>query len=169
MCMDVIVDLFLHHLQLYPRKSHETEALAQNFYSYYMTWGIYDQIITDPGSGIISDAVTTPNKWLSVEHLVSLVGRHESNGVEGTNKQILRHLRTLVHDECNDQIKHKWGSPSVYKAVEVYINSFDHAEAGIIPLHARLGSNILPYANILEHITKSSPDHTHDSMHNYVK
>ena len=85
-CMDVIVDLFSHHLQLYPRKTHEAEALAQNLYSYYMTWGIYDQIITDPGSDIMSAAVTTLNKWLSVEHLVSLVGRHESNGVEGTNK-----------------------------------------------------------------------------------
>jgi hypothetical protein len=116
-CMDVIVDLFSHHLQLYPRKSHDAEALAQNLYSYYMTWGIYDQIITDPGSDIMSAAVTTLNKWLSVEHLVSLVVRHESNGVEGTNKQILRHLRTLVHDERNDQIKRKWGSPSVYKAV----------------------------------------------------
>jgi hypothetical protein len=134
-----------------------------------MTWGIYDQIITDPGSDIMSAAVTTLNKWLSVEHLVSLVGRHESNGVEGTNKQILRHLRTLVHDERNDQIKRKWGSPSVYKAVEFFINTFDHTEAGIIPIHARLGSDVLPYANILAHIPQSLDDNIHDNMHDYIK
>ena len=88
--MDVIVDLFTHHLQLYPCKPHEAKALGQNLYSYYMTWGIYDQIITDPRSDIMSEAVTTLNKWLSVEHLVSLVGRYGSNGVEGNIKQILR-------------------------------------------------------------------------------
>ena len=35
-CINVIVDLYSHRLQLYTRKSHEAEALAQNLYSYYM-------------------------------------------------------------------------------------------------------------------------------------
>ena len=97
--LDVMVDLFSHHVQIYPRKSHDAISLAQNMFIYYTTWGIYDEIITDPGSDILSDAVTTLNKWLGIKHVISLVGRHQSNGVEGTNKQILRHLRTLVHDE----------------------------------------------------------------------
>ena len=75
-----------------------------------MTFGVYDQIITDPGSDIMSQVVTQLNQWMGVVHLISLVGRHESKGVEGTNKQILRHIRTLVADErC---IK-KWGRPFI--------------------------------------------------------
>ena len=60
--LDVMVDLFSHHVQIYPRKSHDAISLAQNMFIYYTTWGIYDEIITDPGSDILSDAVTTLNK-----------------------------------------------------------------------------------------------------------
>jgi len=35
---------------------------------------------------------------MGIGRVISLVDRHEFNGVEGSNKQILRHLRTLVHD-----------------------------------------------------------------------
>ena len=57
---------------------------------------VYNQIITATGSYIISSTVTTLNIQTSVGHMVSLVVRQKSNGVKGTNKQILRHLRTLV-------------------------------------------------------------------------
>jgi hypothetical protein len=45
----------------------------------------------------------------------SLVDRHESNGVEGTNKQTLRHLRALTQEE---NIKSEWSSPSVLSIIE---------------------------------------------------
>ena len=113
-------------------------SLAQNLFTYYTTWGIYDEIITDPLSDILSDAVITLNKWLGIRHVISLVGRHQSNGVEGTNKQILRHLRTLVHDERS--LKY-WSQPQYYKMIEYYVNSFDNSETGVTPLHARFGSD----------------------------
>ena len=99
-----MVDLFSHHVQVYPRKTHDALTLARNLFTYYATWGIYDEIITDPGSDIMSDAVTTLNKWLGIKHLVSLVNRHESNGVEGTNKQIM-------HDERSVK---QWSKPEYY-------------------------------------------------------
>jgi hypothetical protein len=95
-------------------------------------------------------AVTQHNAWLGLEHLVSVVGRHESNGVEGTNKQIIRHIRTLVHDE---RISHKWGHPEVYKAVEHYVNKCDNSESGAIPLQARFGTDVLPYLDVDAHLT----------------
>jgi hypothetical protein len=85
--LDVMVDLFSHHVQVYPRKLHDALTLARNLFTYFATWGIYDEIITDPGSDIMSEAVTTLNKWLGVKHLVFLVNRHESNGVEGTTNK----------------------------------------------------------------------------------
>ena len=42
--------------------------------------------------------------------MVSLVDRHESNGVEGPNKQLLRHLRTLVYDT---RIISRWTDPTI--------------------------------------------------------
>jgi hypothetical protein len=52
---------------------------------------------------------------MGVKDRVSLVDRHQSCGVEGTNKQILRHLCTLVLDE---RVLDKWSHVSVLKMVE---------------------------------------------------
>ena len=46
----------------------------------------------------MSAVVAQLSEWMGVKRVISLVDRHQSNGVEGTNKQIVRHLRTLVHD-----------------------------------------------------------------------
>jgi hypothetical protein len=57
-----MVDLFSHHVQVYPRKTHNALTLTRNLFTNYATWGIYDEIITDPGRNIMSDAVATFNK-----------------------------------------------------------------------------------------------------------
>ena len=44
------------------------------------------------------------NAWLGLKHPLLVVKRYEANGVEVTNKLIISHIRTLVHDEC---IAHK--------------------------------------------------------------
>ena len=46
----------------------------------------------------MSHVVITLNKWFGIEKLICLVDRHQSNGVEPTNKFILRHLRALIFD-----------------------------------------------------------------------
>jgi hypothetical protein len=51
-------------------------------------FGTYDKIITDPQSDIVGKAVAELNAWLGLEYTVSLVDRHESNSVDGTNKRI---------------------------------------------------------------------------------
>jgi hypothetical protein len=55
--------------------------------------------VSDPGRNIIGRMVHELNDWLGLRHFVSLVDVHESNGVERTNKEIMRHLRALVNDE----------------------------------------------------------------------
>jgi hypothetical protein len=54
----------------------------------------------------MAEVVQHLNQWLGVEHLVSIVGRHESNGTELVNALFMGHLRRLVHDErlthCKD-------------------------------------------------------------------
>ena len=58
----------------------------------------------------------------------SLVDRHESNGVEVANKQILRHVKTLI---CDKRIKERWSSPSVIGWVTYIINKLDDTESGL--------------------------------------
>lgn len=62
-------------------------------------------IISDPGAENKNEIVEQLVAWFAIRHRFSIVGRHESNGVEGTNKQTLRHLRALVYDE---RVRHSW-------------------------------------------------------------
>ena len=86
----------------FTRETHKAEALAQNLYSYYITWGVYDQIISDPDSDIMSWTVAIHNVWLNVEYLYCW----QADMRKSVNKQIgLRRLRIIAHAERNDQIK----------------------------------------------------------------
>ena len=79
------------------------------------------------------------NKWFGIQKLVSLVDRHESNGVEPANKQILRHLSALVHDE---RISTSWSERTVLPLIEHFLNSAIHSETGLSPLEAKFGFRV---------------------------
>ena len=72
--------------------------MAVALFTFFCTFGMYDELWSDPGSDLMAEVVQKLSEWMGIKRVISLVDRHESNGVEGSNKQILRHLRTLVHD-----------------------------------------------------------------------
>ena len=45
----------------------------------------------------------------TMKHVVSIVDRHTSNGVEGHNKQILHHLKALVVQDERTELR--WSDP----------------------------------------------------------
>ena len=90
----------------------------------------------------MSDVVKQLNAWLGIQHLVSLVDRHESNGVEHANKLILRHLRAIVFDE---RLQSCWSDPCVLAWVAIMLNSFKHSETGATPYELTFGSKDATY------------------------
>ena len=60
--------------------------------------------------------------------------------------------------------KAKGDSSSIYEILKFHINSVDHAEAGVIQLHTRLGSDVMHHVNILTHILKSLDTNTCGDM-----
>lgn len=133
----VIVNHFTKFTFAYPQKSKDAHTVALSLFQYFCTFGKTDAIYSDPGSEYMSDVVKQLNIWFGINTVFSLVDRHESNGVEGPNKQILRHLMALVHDE---RIVNKWSSPDVFPLILHMINETYNTESGIIPLHAMFGS-----------------------------
>jgi hypothetical protein len=91
----VIVNFFTKHVALYPGKDHSALTVATALFQYCCTYGLIDAIITDPGSEFMNEVVDHFLKWLGIpNHRVSLVDRHESNGVEGTNNPLSQSLNT---------------------------------------------------------------------------
>ncbi len=89
----VVVNLFSKFVALYPVKNHDAISLATALFQYYCTYGICERIVTDPGSDLTSEVIRHLHRFFGIRHVFSIVERHQSNGVEGSNKSILRHLR----------------------------------------------------------------------------
>ena len=91
----MVVEHFCHFPFVYAAKDYTAETVATVLFKHYCHHGTFEELASDPGSVFMSDVLKQLNSWLRIYHEVSLVGRHESNGTEGSNKQFLRHLREV--------------------------------------------------------------------------
>jgi hypothetical protein len=101
-------------------KTHDEESVAEGFFGYICDTGRVDEIITDSGSEFTAKVFKQLCEWMGVTHLMSLVERHESNGLEDTNKHILRRLRAYLGEHRFEGIR---GSRRVLKMMEIQINA----------------------------------------------
>ena len=105
-----------------------------------------DCIISDPGSDLMSQVVKHLNSWLGIRHIVSLVDRHESNGVERINSELLRHISAIVHDE---RLLKDWDSPRILSLVKMIINEQPQPElGGYSPTQLKFGTQDIQYMTI---------------------
>jgi hypothetical protein len=95
----------------------------------------------------MSDTVTQLNAWLGVRHLVSLVDVHESNGVERTNGEIIRHTRALVNDK---RIKKSWSKTETISLVEFALNDRRHSESPYTAFELKFGTEDAKYFKLPE-------------------
>jgi len=145
--LDVIVNHFTKLVKCYPKGDKGAVSSATSLFQYMCSYGLFDVIISDPGSDFKSEVFGHLVRWFGLNHFFSLVDRHESNGVEGSNKQILRHIRALVGDE---RVKDEWSAPTILPIVEYLVNSYDSSETGIVPLQATFGSQDAVYLQLPE-------------------
>ena len=62
-----------------------------------------------------------------MEHVFSVVDRHESNGVERVIQEVLRHLRALVYEE---RLIGSWSKPIYRAAIKHIMNNAPLSERG---------------------------------------
>ena len=105
--------------------------------SYVGNYGLVDEIMSDPGTDLMSRAVSDLNKWLGLRHKVSLTDVHTSNGCENTNRQVVQHLSAMVSDL---RLKTSWSDPLFISLLQFHFNSSLSREAGIAPFYAMMGS-----------------------------
>ena len=76
----VIVNLKTKLVFLYPAKEDNSSTVATAIIQFITTYGLVDEIVSDPGSSVNSRMVNEVIAWLGLRHYVSLVDVHESNG-----------------------------------------------------------------------------------------
>jgi hypothetical protein len=130
-------DHFTKFVYVLPVPSHDAENATSALFNYCVLYGAFDILMSDPGSELLSSAVSQLNSWFGIHHRVSLVDRHESNGVEGANKQLLRHLRKLFVEE---RIKDEWSSPKNVGWAVYLMNRYDRSESGFSPYELTFGT-----------------------------
>lgn len=132
---------------LYPTPNEEAITVARCAYMFLMNYGRFRGFATDPGSCFTSHVMKYINDWMGMGHKLSLVDRHESNGVEGTNRLILRHIRALTMVERAAKI---WDQPEYVATVKHVINTTADTEYGASPHELTFGSLSMLYFGIPE-------------------
>ena len=156
--IDIIVNHSSKLAKLYAKPEKTAVLTASSLFLFMCAYGLFDVIMTDPGSDFKSEVVEHLVRWFGMLHVFSLIDRHKSNGVEGTCKQVSRHVRVLTQEE---RIKDEWSSPTVLPLIEYLVNSHENSETGVVPLEATFGSKDYP-------INMTMPDgldpaeHTHE-------
>lgn len=137
---------------LYPSATKTALDMALALFRFFSTYGVYEVLMSDPGSDLMSEVVKQLTSWYGIRHVFSLVDRHESNGVEGSNKSILRHLKALVSDE---RMQDHWSSPQILCLVQFILNSEVSTETGLSPFHAHFGTEDSTYFKLPEEASAS--------------
>jgi hypothetical protein len=143
----VLVEFYTKFVNAYPCKTYDAYTLATALFRHVCAYGLFDELWSDPGSDMTSEVVSLLNSWIGMRHVFSLVDRHESCGVEGTNKQILRHLRALCHDT---RMEKKWSHPTVLSLILFSVNDSIDSETGVRPFDAKFGSEDGTYMRLPE-------------------
>jgi hypothetical protein len=111
-------------VKMYAVPNNEAITIARCIYL-FAAGGRYKGFSTDPGSNITAEVIQQLNAWLDMWHKVSLVDRHQSCGVEHTNRVILEHTRALVQTERAVEF---WDQPEYLQTVENIINRYSDWE-----------------------------------------
>jgi hypothetical protein len=153
-------------VDLYPVSNEEAITIARCAFLFITTYGKFRGFATDPGSCFTSAVVAQLNTWLGMSHKLSLVDRHESNGVEQTNRSILKHLTALVVSERASTF---WDEPEYMATVKHIINSTADFECGLSPHELTFGSIEMLYLGLPEILVDPSVHHEYlRNLNNYL-
>ena len=125
--LHVIVNHFTKFVYLYKARSADAVTAANAVLLYMAMFGPVQHIISDPGSNYTSKVMQEVNRYMGLKRKVSLVDRHESNGVEPFNKQIKRHLSGIIYDSKYDK---EWDEDAFIACIMDNLNNLPRVQTG---------------------------------------
>ena len=136
---------------LFPGKDYTEKTVATAIIRYMITYGVVDDIASDPGSQFMGAVVKQLNEWLGIRHVVSLVDVHESNGAERSGLEMFQLLRSITNDERLQEI---WGEPHILGLVEFHLNDRVNSETGHSAFELTFGSEDVRYFRLPEGLSE---------------
>ena len=150
----VIVDHFDKHVFLEPTMEKTALSLARTLFRYFTLFGTPDELRSDPGSDLTSNAVKILLETFKVQHSFSLVDIHTGNGAEPTIREVLRHLKNLIFDSNSRQ---HWHQPEYLQAVASIINNHVNVTTGFSPNMLRFGTGLHHHFDLASRATSTNP------------
>ena len=153
----VIIDAFSRFVKLYPIKDTSARSALVGLIDWVGMFGIPSEMVSDNGTQFANELV---RDFLSIlettDAKIQAYSKEENGLVERANKEVNRHLRTLVY---NRKVKSKWAT--YLPLAQRIMNASVHNTLGVSPAQivfgnaVRLDRNLLP----IKHETHGSKVH----------
>jgi hypothetical protein len=122
-------------VEIYPTKDVKAETVATHLLSFIGRYGVPDYIQHDGGRQFVNDMLGNLSLLCGYQPIKTIAYSHEENGlVERVNKEILRHLRAILHDYS---LSNEWSSALPF--VMRILNSRKHSSLGVSPAQILFG------------------------------
>jgi hypothetical protein len=142
-------------LKLYAIADSEATNLARCIYL-FLGGRRYKGFSIGSGSNFTAAVIQQVNEWLDIWHKVSLVDRHQSCGVEHSNKMIIEHARALTQTERAVKI---WDQPEYLQTVENIVNRHSDWEICLSPNELTYGSEAMVYFQLSDPLKSVADKH----------
>jgi hypothetical protein len=133
-----VIDCFTRFIELYPIRDLTAEAAAKALFQHFGRYGSASQLTSDNSRQFVNSIIEQLLELLGTEHTLALSHSHEENGiVERANKEVMRHLRAIIHDV---KLEHAWSE--MLPLVMRIFNSEVKEPIGVTPAQLLFGNAI---------------------------
>ena len=134
----VVIDCFSRFIELYPIRDLTAETAAKVLFQHFGRYGSATEMTSDNSRQFVNTIIDQLLQLLGTLHTLSLSHSHEENGiVERANKEVMRHLRAIMHDV---KLEHAWSD--MLPIVMRIFNSEVKEPIGVTPAQILFGNAI---------------------------
>ena len=135
----VIICCFTRYVELYPSKSTDASSAAEALLQHFGRYGAPSVLRSDRGTQFCNDVIREFMQLVGTMHSVTTAYSKEENGmVERTNKEVMRHLRSIIFHK---KVKAKWSRQDL-PLVQRILNAQVKERIGFSPAQLVFGDAI---------------------------
>jgi hypothetical protein len=134
----VMIDCFSKFVEVSAVKDTTAKTAASALVEYTGRYGTPSRILTDNGTQFVNELITEVTDNALIQHMKIVPYSHQENAiVERANKEVLRHLRTIVFHKS---VYHDWAEN--LPMIQRIMNSEVHQSTGVSPAQIIFGNSI---------------------------